>query len=209
MAEAPPAGLEEPFDRYRVLFEREPAASLVTEPLREGGAFARLAVRTAARKVREGLNSLPHPKPSGLPGRTTEYNCDLTRIQNQRDFQDWQRWNILAYLEQLQRERDILVLVVHWPVANEPVGDCYNMRFTNALATEFVDWLAAETRARELAYLDLHDLLPSDEFFDSLHVSVNGQRRIADAIAGALEPMLDQRRGRGNPLVVDGGSLAR
>jgi hypothetical protein len=117
-------------------------------------------------------------------------------MRNQRDFQNWQGWNILAFLEQLQRERDLLLLIVHWPVAHEPVDDCYNVRFTNALAAEFVDWLAAESRALELAYLDLHDLLPSDDFLDSLHVSPKGQRRIANAIAQTLEPMLEQRLAR-------------
>ena len=210
MAEAPPAGLEEPFERYRASFDADSAAAFITEPLREIGAFARLAVRIAAGEVRKRLNSLPHPRPSGLPGRATAYDCDRTRMQNQRDFQNWQRWNILAYLEQLQRERDIPVLVVHWPVAHEPVGDCYNMRFTNALAAEFVDWLAAETRARGLAYLDLHDLLPNVEFIDSLHATALGHRHIADAIAPVLEPILEQRLARaGKPFAVDGGRSAR
>jgi len=209
MAAALPAGLEEPFERYLASFESAPAASRVIDPLRESGVFARLAVRTAARELRKRFNSLPQPRAPEVVARRTVYDCEVTRTRNQRNFPNWQRWNILAFLEQLQRERDILLLVVHWPVAHEPVGDCYNVRFTNALAAEFVDWLAAETRARGLAHLDLHDLLPSGEFLDSLHVSASGHRRVADAIARALKPMLERRLARGKTRVVDGDTLAR
>jgi hypothetical protein len=104
MAAAPPAGLEEPFERYRASFENTPAAARVTDPLRESGRFARLAVRTAARGVRKWLNSLPYPQAPRIADRRTVYDCDETRMRNQRDFQNWQGWNILAFLEQLQRE---------------------------------------------------------------------------------------------------------
>ncbi len=194
MAEAGPPGLEEPFERYRAAFDGESAASLAIAPLRESGVFARNLVRAAARAVRKRVNSQPRQAPPKLDPRITEYSCDATREENQLFYRDWQRWNVLAYLEQLQRQRDILVLVVHWPVAHEPVDDCYNVRFTDALVTDFVDWLAAEAGVRGLAYLDLHDLLTSGEFLDSLHVSPRGHRRIAEAIAPVLERMLEERR---------------
>jgi hypothetical protein len=69
MAAAPPAGLEEPFERYRASFENTPAAARVTDPLRESGRFARLAVRTAAREVRKWLNSLPYPQAPRIADR--------------------------------------------------------------------------------------------------------------------------------------------
>ena len=193
MAAAPPAGLAEPFERYRAAFEHESTASLLSGPLRESGLFLRASALAAAQWVTARFNS--PVLPMSLPRkRQTQYSCDKTRQSGALDFHEWKQWNILAYLQQLQREHDARVLVVHWPVAHEPVGDCYNVRFTRALVAEFVEWLAAETRARGLAHLDLHDLLTTDEFIDSVHVSESGHRRIADAIAPVLESLLEQRR---------------
>src|SRR5204862_7348166 len=103
-------------------------------------------------------------------GRQTEYDCEHTKDQFEIEFDHWQTWNILAYLEQLHRVHGVDVLVVNWPIAHEPVADCYNVRYPNAGLAEFRAWVRDETRARGLAHLDLQDLLPAGEFIDSLHV---------------------------------------
>jgi hypothetical protein len=109
------------------------------------------------------------------------------------EFDHWRSWNILAYLEELHRSRGVEVLVVNWPVAHEPVGDCYNVRYPNAGLAEFRDWVREETRARGLAHLDLQDLLPADEFIDSLHVTAAGHARIAAALGPIVRTVAARR----------------
>ncbi len=81
-------------------------------------------------------------------------------------------------------------------LAHEPLGDCYNVRYSNALVAELIQFLHEQTAARGLAYLDLHDLLPPEEFFDSLHPTLAGHQRIAEYLAAALEPILRVRSAR-------------
>jgi hypothetical protein len=196
MAAAPPPGLGEPFAHFGEWIEQNGAARDPAKQLGDTGLFLRLAARSTAQAITSRLNSPAPPFVPQTVGRQTSYDCDLTKMKNAGDYRDWQQWNILAYLEELQRTRHIRVLVVHWPIAHEPVGDCYNVRYSNTNAVAFVEWLAQESRTRGLAYLDLHDLLPADQFIDSRHVSAAGHRRIAAAIASALDPILSPTSAR-------------
>src|SRR5262249_3476460 len=51
----------------------------------------------------------------------------------------------------------------------------------------------ADTAERGLAYVDLHDLLRPDEFLDSLHLTAEGNRRVAAALAPAVLNVLRSR----------------
>jgi len=131
------------------------------------------------------------PAPPALPpirGRLP-YDCRHTEQTLALQFPRWKEWNILGYLEQLHRTHGVEVLIVNWPSAHDPVGDCYNARYSNAAMDDFNRWLAAEAAARDLPYLDLHDFLPTDDFFDSMHLDPAGQSAIAARLADVLDPI--------------------
>jgi hypothetical protein len=190
-ADDPPAGIAEPVEMYRDLIERERHRAWRLRQLRSLGALARLGARHQAESLVRRLGSTPAPGPALFTfGRQTKYDCQETQDQYVQQFTDWQSWNILAYLEQLRRQHGVEVVVVAWPLAHEPVGDCYNVRFPNGAVAEFRSWLRDETRARGLTLVDLLELLPAEDFIDSLHVGKAGHARIAERLGEALEPKL-------------------
>jgi len=189
----PPAGLSDPFDRYREFFTRQGNLGWLGVGLREAGAFLRAAIRASAEAIADRLHA-PRTSPASPPlQRWTTYDCARILAMNAEDLRDWKQWNVLAYLEQIQRTRGVEVLVVGMPVARAPVGDCYNVRYGNAILADFMAWTASETRARGLHYLDLYDQMPASAFLDSAHLAVEGQQRVADAIARRLDPILAER----------------
>jgi len=50
-------------------------------------------------------------------------------------------------------------------------------RTSVARLTEFLEWLRVESAARGFQYVDLHDLLGTADFVDSLHLTAEGNRR--------------------------------
>jgi hypothetical protein len=193
MVADPPAGLAEPLRRYGTWLAEVAATRGRVERLREVGRFARIAARQYARALARHLHVVLREPPPETTGRQTRYDCAKTQRENAARFADWQSWNVLAYLQQLHDQRGIDVLVVNWPIAHEPVGVCYNVRYGNRWVAEFNQWLGAQAAERGLAYLDLHDLLPADQFFDSLHPTPAGHARIAERVAAALAPIIAQR----------------
>lgn len=189
----PPPGLGDPFDRYRSSFTRLGTIEWLGLQLREAGALLRAAVRASAEALADLLEVPRTPPPTPPLQRFTTYDCARTLAINEDEFRDWKRWNILAYLAEIQRTRGVEILVVGLPVARVPVGQCYNVRYSKAALADFVAWADSETRARGLRYLDLHDRLPADAFLDSLHLGAEGQQAAADEIARALAPILAER----------------
>ena len=108
-------------------------------------------------------------------------------------YRNFQEWNILAYLQRVSETSGIPVLVVNLPVTREPIGRCYNARYPAGQFKQFNVWLRAECDARHFGYIDLHDLLPPEQFVDPLHPSAEGHRRIADQLAPAVETLLRTR----------------
>jgi hypothetical protein len=194
MGAAPPPGLEEPLARYEQWLVRSHRGPQATDELREGGLFLRMAAHAAARSVTAWLNSPAAPFVGQTAGKQKDYDCDLTKATNAGVYRDWKQWDVLAYLDELQRTRNIRVLVVYWPISHEPVGDCYSVRYTNANVADFGEWMALESRARGLSYLDLHDLVPTELFIDSIHLSPEGHRRVSEAIARSLDPIVAEIR---------------
>jgi hypothetical protein len=193
MAVGPP-GLAEPIARYGQWLEGRPESYDRMDQLREGGLYLRAAAAAAAEAIADRVNSPRRVPPSKSKGRQTSYDCDEVKRLVATGYRDYQDWNVLAYLEDVQRTRGVRVLMIHWPIAYEPVDDCYSVRYTKAAAADFLAWLRTDAEARGLAFLDLHDLLPPELFLDSLHVSAAGHHLIADEIARALEPILAARR---------------
>jgi hypothetical protein len=184
----PPRGLEEPFERYRRAGARIGLSWSRLQGLREAGSFVRAAASINADWLRQKLHSSGplHKHPTQ---RRTNYDCELTEEGNALNFEHWQDWNVLAELQRLHDERGIEVVVVSWPVAHEPRGACYNVRYTNEILEEFSRWIAADSAARGLRFVDLRDLLPAALFVDSIHVTAEGHRRIAAALQPVLDPI--------------------
>ena len=97
---------------------------------------------------------------------------------------------MLEYLAKLRRETGVEVLVVNWPVAHEPRGDCYNVRYPTAAFQDYVDWMEETSETLGLEYLDLHDLLTRREFVDSVHPTVRGQRKVALRLGNKIAALL-------------------
>jgi hypothetical protein len=189
-----PPGLEEVLTRYRVVLEVHRSLLGWLDHLKESGEFLRRVVQRHARSLAPRVN--PPSAPVQSVGRQTTYDCPARMADFSQEFSGWQSWNILAYLEYVRNTRGVDVMVVNWPVAHEPVGDCYNVRYPAAAFAEYNTWLREETAARGLRYVDLHDLLPPRAFLDSLHVGPSGHRQIADRLATALAPWLSDMLGR-------------
>lgn len=187
-----PDGLAEPLARYQRAIPPQSPWHRAFDRLRELGQFTRVAARNQARTLARRLGATLPAMTIGK-GRQTHYDCAETLSTEKTQLTNWQRWNILAYVQQLRDQLGIDVLIVNWPIAHEPVGACYNVRYSTALVAEFNDFLREQCATRGLDYLDLHALLPPEDFFDSLHPTAAGHARIADAIATALAPIVERR----------------
>jgi hypothetical protein len=198
LAATPLAGLAEPLARYVEGYREFPPGSPAWLLLRGTGTYVQLAVRHTAHEflTRGLLDPADLPPlaidPAQIPflKREDRYRCDEVEAHFRRHYTDWSSWNALAWLEQVSRERGIPILVVNLPVIRQPIGRCYNSHYPAKRFREYLDWVAAETRARGLAYLDLHDLLPASEFLDALHPSADGHQRVADALAPAIAALV-------------------
>lgn len=207
-AEHPP-GVSEPLDYYRRTQEKG-TFPLPFLHLREIGSL----VRSAAREHAQALAALPlfgadeRDPPVRVGRRQASYDCEEVRASYEKWYGGWQEWNVLAYLEWIQGRFGTRVLVVNWPVAHEPRGDCYNARYTTEGLEEYRRWLRRETDARGLAYLDLHGLLPARAFVDSLHPSARGHARVADALEPTLRALLGEGPAPGGTGETAGGKRA-
>lgn len=195
LAADPPAGLEEPVQRYATANVKNAGRRHVTDQLRDAGLYTRRLAGAAAAAFTARINS-PRPRHQPKAGKQQkEYDCSETE-RSMMSYANWKDWNVLAYLEDLQRRRGIRVLVVHWPISHEPVGKCYSVRYTDAAVNDFADWIAAQAAQRQLAYLDLRTFIPNETFIDSLHIKPEGHRMIATRIADVLVPMLRSGAGQ-------------
>jgi hypothetical protein len=190
---APPPGLVEPLQRYRAMVADRSLWLIASDRLRQLGALAYAAAHEHAEVLARLLGAKPIPDAFRPQLRVAGYDCQKTLADNQTDFRDFKQWNPLEDLADIRRRTGAEVLVVNWPDAAEPNGECYNRRYGKALLTEYNRWLKDETDRLHLAYLDLHDLLPPVNFIDSLHVTAAGHRRIAERVGQALEPIIRAR----------------
>lgn len=185
----PPTGLEEPFATYLTVSDNRRNKRHATDHLRETGLYVRRLARAATEAFAFRVNGPLPPFQSRARTRQKPYDCGETE-RVMKSYDNWKNWNVLAYLDDLQRTRGIRSLVVHWPVAHEPNGNCYSERYTNALVDDFSAWIRTETERRQLAYVDLRDFLSPDAYIDSLHVTPEGHRQIAERIGPALDQVL-------------------
>ncbi|MDX2168164.1 MAG: hypothetical protein SF182_13905 [Deltaproteobacteria bacterium] len=188
MAADPPPTLAEPLALTAASLHESEATLLQSRRLNIA-TYLRQTLRQQARALATAVGAAPAPPAPKTLGRAP-YDCRKVQRQDGLFYRDFQTWSLLGALAALRQQSGQRVLVVNWPVAHEPSGDCYNNRYTVARLAEFDAWLAAETTRLELPFLDLSRLLPPEEFLDSLHVSAAGHQLIADRVGAALQPLL-------------------
>jgi len=187
-----PPGLAEPIAAYQAAHSQRAPPSDPLWKLRQLGSYVRSGVRRNAVAMSEWLSGRARdPRTLTRPPDAT-YDCTETKRILTTQFKEWQRWNILAYLAEVQRTRGVPVLILNWPMAANPVGDCYNARSSLSAIDEFDVWLRDQTTMLGLMYLDLRTELPSNAFLDSLHLSAEGHRAVAAALQPALDMLLRQ-----------------
>ena len=192
LASDPPNTFEEPFRLYRDAQATNVRPYAVWNELRQAGTFVRLAAQQTAKALRKRMfPSLreKNPKPARQNPR---YDCEEVKRSYANKYANWKDWSMLEYLAQLRTETGIEVLVVNWPVAHEPRGDCYNVRYPAAAFQDYVDWIEEEAEELGLEYLDLHRLLKRREFVDSVHPTKKGQRRVAFQLEKKVAALLSR-----------------
>ncbi len=192
LSEAPPPGLTEPFELYRPVAARAPWL-VAAERVRQLGYLAHSLAHTHADVLVRRFGAEPRPPRRPFSSKPKPYECAKTLSQNDLMFADFERWNTLEYLADIQAQSGRTVLVVNWPIAHEPQQGCYNRRYGVDLIRRYNRWLADETARLGLAYIDLQELLPPDQFIDSLHVNAAGHQRIAEHVGAALTPVVQAR----------------
>jgi hypothetical protein len=182
-------GIGAPLELYRRHWSEDAAGESLWRSFRESGRLARIATRQVALRARSSwLPDMP-AELAPIEAAGDGYDCEAVK-RYALHWINWQDWSLLPWLEQMQREHGTRVLVVNWPVAPEPVGDCFNARYPKANFDAYNAWLERETRARGLRYADLHDLVPKDRFLDSIHPNAEGQRAVAARLEQAVRDLL-------------------
>jgi hypothetical protein len=188
-----PPGIAEPLAMYGKYWKDDRLLAAKWRHFRQLGAYVRAAVEQFGISVRRWwFPDLPY-ETSEPEKAATDYDCGKIAEKFALFWTSSRDWSLLPYLAQLRRETGVQVLVVNWPVAHDPVGDCYNARYTSRDFEAYNTALRAEASALELGYLDLHDELASTDFLDSIHPTLEGQR----LVAARLEPaVLELLRGK-------------
>jgi hypothetical protein len=199
LARAGVPGLEEPIRRYDAALVERTGATRYWGYLQVMGALARAAAHDQAEALALWVD--PATRPATSSQRQNNYDCNDTLAHAIRLYKNWQDWNIFAYLQQVHETSGVPVLVMSLPIAHEPIGKCYNVRYPSAAVERFNRWVQAECDARDFGYIDLHDLLPAQEFLDPLHPSAEGHRRIAEQLAPRIETLLRERAAARVPAV--------
>lgn len=194
LAADPPRSFEEPFRLYRdaQAADVRPYASWIE--FRQAGTFVRLAAQQTAKTIRKRMFPSFQEEGPRIGKKNPRYDCNKIKRSFEKTYANWNEWSMLEYLAQLRAETGVEVLVVNWPVAHEPRGDCYNVRYPNESFEEYLEWMQKKADGLGLAYLDLHDLLDRLEFVDSVHPTIEGQRKVATRLGEALTRLLEGER---------------
>lgn len=182
-------GVGEAFELYRRVWSDDVAGEAAWRRFRELGRTARVAVRQVAVRARAAL--FPGMPAEDVPPAPPAEKYDCAKVHRfAGHWKNWKDWSLLPWLAGMRAD-GTRVLVVNWPVAEDAVGDCFNARYPRANFDEYNAWLASETAARGLDYLDLHDLLAPEQFLDSIHPDAEGQRLVALRLEAALREVFD------------------
>jgi len=185
-----PPGIQEPFGRYRAYWADDWPLEPAWRKFRQLGSLVRIGVGQVGRRVRRAwFPDLPY-ETAPLEPASTGYDCAEVQRRFDLFWRGGRDWSLLPYLAQLRRDTGVEILVVNWPVAHDPVGDCYNARYSARDLEDYSLWLQREVASRGFQYLDLHDALPATEFIDTIHPALEGQRRVALRLEAALLDIL-------------------
>ena len=210
LSEEGAAGLEHLVATYRERPQHQDRLGQRWRRFRESGAYLRLGVRQNAPKLVNRWLLSPGDGPVGAPAPSgkirqagPDYRCQKVLDAFDKSYgEEWSSWNVLAYLEQIARERGVDVIVVDLPSQHDPKDECYNARQPVSADLAYRHWLREQASSRDLELWDLHDLLPRSQFEDSVHPTVSGHRKIAEALADRIERHLERHL----PLKVAGES---
>ncbi len=194
-------GLEHLVATYRERAEYRGRLAQRWTRFRESGAYLRLGVRHNAPKLVNRWLLSPGDGPVGAPAASGKirqmgpnYRCHKVLDAFDKSYgEDWSSWNVLAYLEQIEREHGVDVVVVDLPSLHDPKDECYNARQPTSADVAYRRWLHQQASSRDLELWDLHDLLSKSQFEDSVHPTQSGHRKIAEALAGRIEAQLRAR----------------
>ena len=192
------AGLEEVVETYALENSNRSWVGRRWIAWRERGGYLRLATRYGAPHVINRFllsdgdgEVMPKAPDEGFPQAGPNYRCNKVIDAFETKFgENWSNWNVLAYLEQLKREHGVKIAVLDSPIEHNPRDACYNARQPSDAGSNYRAWLRKQTSARGLALWDLHDLLPRDQFSDTIHPTAEGHRTIASTLAEPIEALL-------------------
>ncbi|MBW1883429.1 MAG: SGNH/GDSL hydrolase family protein [Deltaproteobacteria bacterium] len=198
LSEEGAAGLEHLVATYRARPQYKDRLGQRWTRFRESGAYLRLGVRQNAPKLVNRWLLSPGDGPVGAPAASgkirqagPDYRCQKVLDAFGKSYgEEWSSWNVLAYLEQIARERGVDVVVVDLPSQHDPKDECYNARQPASADLAYRHWLREQASSRDLELWDLHDLLPRSQFEDSVHPTESGHRKIAETLAGRIQARL-------------------
>jgi hypothetical protein len=105
------------------------------------------------------------------------------------------QWELLSAGQQIAREANVPLLIVNEPmyVGSGPNSDVnYNSFYERELYDRFRAALTGFTQQHDMAYLDLWNLLPPEDFSNtSLHYNLDGNRAVAQAIWDGLQSLIN------------------
>jgi hypothetical protein len=132
------------------------------------------------------------------PSVTTQPVRPIAEINNTLpgyDSMPNRQWELLRAGQQIAREANVPLLIVNEPmyVGGGPNSDVnYNSFYERALYDRFRAALAGFTLQHDMAYLDLWNLLPPENFSNtSLHYNLDGNRAVAQAIWQGLHTLIE------------------
>jgi hypothetical protein len=100
------------------------------------------------------------------------------------------QWDVLQAGQRMAREANIPLLIVNEPiyVGSGPNSDVnYNSFYERNLFDRFRTAMDDFTQQKDMAYLDLWNFLPPEDFSNtSLHYNLEGNRRVAEEVMRAL-----------------------